>query len=157
MTNARRWTALAALAVAAGLLVGWLPGRDGKERLPAQIPSPSERAERIAAGKLSYEVYCASCHGETGQGSGPVAQFLNVRPTDLTRLAAEPGGEFPADRVARAIDGREEVRGHGPGAMPVWGLSFELRERDVGRQGEVREQIRDLALYLESIQERPPR
>lgn len=152
MANRTRWTALAALALAAPLLAGRLPGREGKERAAwLEIP-PGERAERVAAGELSYSVYCASCHGEKGRGDGPVAPFLRVSPGNLTRLAV-PGEDFPAERVAQAIDGRAEVRGHGPGAMPVWGLSFEQRGLDVDRRDQAREQIRDLVLYLESIRE----
>ena len=84
-----------------------------------------------------------------------MAPYLRVSPSDLTRLAV-PGKAFPAERVARSIDGRGEVRGHGPGEMPVWGLSFEQRGVDLDREAQVREQIRDLVLYLESIQEKAP-
>ena len=32
------------------------------------------------AGKADYQIYCASCHGETGAGDGPVAQALIPKP-----------------------------------------------------------------------------
>ena len=31
-------------------------------------------------GKADYQIYCASCHGEAGEGDGPVAQALNPKP-----------------------------------------------------------------------------
>ena len=37
------------------------------------------------AGAL-YSEHCASCHGETGAGDGPLAADQTPRPTDLTRL-----------------------------------------------------------------------
>ena len=70
MLNATKWTTLTALALAAPLFAGGLPGRDGKEQAGRLEVSPGERAERVAAGKLSYSVYCASCHGEKGRATG---------------------------------------------------------------------------------------
>jgi mono/diheme cytochrome c family protein len=70
------------------------------ERAPAQPPAkPAAPAPQAAAktpdtpsgevaaveadteaGKSDYHIYCASCHGETGAGDGPVAQALNPKP-----------------------------------------------------------------------------
>ncbi len=36
-------------------------------------------------------------------------------------LSERNDGIFPAERVARVIDGREEVRLHGTRDMPIWG------------------------------------
>ena len=46
------------------------------------IPSDeSALAETDAkAGEADYQIYCASCHGKTGAGDGPVAQALNPKP-----------------------------------------------------------------------------
>jgi hypothetical protein len=33
-------------------------------------------------------------------------------------------GVFPFDRVYQIIDGRQEVKAHGPRKMPVWGRAF---------------------------------
>jgi mono/diheme cytochrome c family protein len=32
------------------------------------------------AGKADYQIFCASCHGESGAADGPVAQALDPRP-----------------------------------------------------------------------------
>lgn len=109
-------------------------------------PTPAARGERL------YRVYCASCHGTSGRGDGPVAGALKIPPSDLTRLREH--GTFPTDRVTAAIDGRREVRGHGPGGMPVWGMSFQERGRDSDQERQAREQIRDLVAYLESVQQK---
>jgi len=57
---------------------------------PAQPPAastPDEPSGETAAveadteaGKADYQIYCASCHGESGAGDGPVAQALNPKP-----------------------------------------------------------------------------
>jgi len=121
----------------------------------AILPAPSDREpQRVDAGRRSFRSHCASCHGEAGRGDGPVAAELKIRPTDLTALARGHHGTFPYDRVYRSIDGSDTVRGHGPGSMPVWGLSFQSRERDVNQEEEAREQIRDLMAFLQSIQEK---
>jgi cytochrome c1 len=156
MRDSTRWTATAALAAAGLALAAWPGALAGPRGQAGSTAAPAGAEERLAAGKLSYRVYCASCHGEAGRGNGPVAHYLRILPTDLTRLAASHGGSFPAEEVAAAIDGRQGIGVHGPREMPVWGLTFALRDRDAAREAEVREQIRDLVRYLESIQEPKP-
>ena len=41
----------------------------------------------IAAGKGTYEVTCAPCHGANGKGDGPAAAALNPKPRDHTNGA----------------------------------------------------------------------
>jgi mono/diheme cytochrome c family protein len=112
---------------------------------------PETREERIAQGERIYHVFCAGCHGKTAKGDGAMADLLKLPPADLTRINARNGGTFPAERVAETIDGRAVVRGHGA-QMPVWGWSFKEPGRDWDQEREVQERVRDLVLYLESIQ-----
>jgi mono/diheme cytochrome c family protein len=119
--------------------------------LPLSHSSSPEQKERAVHGERAYRIYCASCHGINAEGNGPMAQALTTRPADLTRIAERYGG-FPDDRIAATIDGRTEVLSHGPGAMPVWGLSFREAGSDQDQEREVREKIRDLVAYLKSIQ-----
>jgi mono/diheme cytochrome c family protein len=79
---------------------------------------------RSEMGKAEYLSTCAACHGPAGKGDGPYNEFLRVRAPDLTTLAERNGGVFPADRLYSIIDGRAEVRGHGPTQMPIWGNVF---------------------------------
>jgi mono/diheme cytochrome c family protein len=79
-------------------------------------------------GRMEYVSNCGSCHGRSGQGDGPVAEDLRTRPPDLTLLAKNNGGVFPAVVLHQIIDGRSTLRAHGNYEMPVWGGSIS-RER----------------------------
>ncbi len=89
----------------------------------AAEPTAGEEIE-IGAAYQEYQRYCQSCHGERGRGDGRVGKWLKVPPSDLAGLSERNGGIFPEEKVARIIDGREEVRTHGPRDMPVWGRVF---------------------------------
>ena len=113
------------------------------------------RREGAARGRVTYQVYCRSCHGDRGRGDGKVAGVIKAPPTDLTGLARTNGGEFPRERVFQVIDGREEVAAHGSRDMPIWGNAFRSPAGD-GSEKEaaaVRSKILDLVDYLASIQE----
>jgi mono/diheme cytochrome c family protein len=73
------------------------------------------------SGAQLFETLCASCHGVTGKGDGPVAASLSVKAADLTHISLRSGGRFPAEDVRRTIDGRFTTRAHGSREMPVWG------------------------------------
>lgn len=121
----------------------------------AQSAAPGaqdQRESRAEAGGRTYRAYCASCHGTSADGNGPMVEVLKIRPADLTRIRERNGGSFPEARIAAVIDGRLEIHGHGPGSMPVWGLTFRESGRDTDQETEVRERIRDLVVFLESIQ-----
>ena len=97
-----------------------------------------------------YKAYCASCHGVDAKGNGPMAAWLKVQPSDLTRIAARNGGKFPLERVDRIISGDEVLpSGHGTRAMPIWGPVFSqvTRDQDLGRV-----RIDNLARYLRDLQ-----
>jgi hypothetical protein len=99
-----------------------------------------------------YLTYCASCHGMSGRGDGPVAEFLRVRPANLTRFAAENGGVFPRAKLQRVIDGRD-VGSHGNPDMPVWGDAFRVSRGGLSEPG-VNARIDAIVRFLDSIQER---
>lgn len=40
----------------------------------------------VATGKKLFNYYCADCHGETGMGNGYNAEFLPIKPRNLTDL-----------------------------------------------------------------------
>lgn len=116
-----------------------------------ETPEPSSDGA-AAMGRATFRVYCGSCHGRYGRGDGSVAEHLKVPPADLTRIAANNDGEFPAQRVREIIDGREKTRGHGDRDMPVWGDAF-LKTASVEDDAGVRQKIDDLVAYLATIQE----
>jgi mono/diheme cytochrome c family protein len=106
-----------------------------------------------ANGRQTFRTYCASCHGEDGTGDGYIADTLRTRPADLTRIALRNGGVYPAERIWKTIDGREEVKTHGRREMPVWGDVFLWPEGDTPeRQRLVERKIGELVEYLRTIQ-----
>jgi hypothetical protein len=46
---------------------------------------------------------------------------------DLTVLARNNKGVFPFDHVYQVIDGRRELKAHGPREMPIWGQAFNMQ------------------------------
>ncbi len=102
-------------------------------------------------GRTTFGIYCVSCHGSEAKGDGTLASMMNPRPPDLTLIAKRAGGAFPTERVARTIDGRAPVKGHGNSEMPVWGDAFAKSKAD---QASTEEKIQQLVAYLESIQAR---
>lgn len=123
----------------------------GAALLQAQAPGAQEQPLIVSIrGDNLFGAYCASCHGSNAKGDGPMAAWLKVRPSDLTRIAAHNGGKFPLERVDRIISGDEPLpSGHGTRAMPVWGPVFSqvTRDQDLGRV-----RIDNLARYLRDIQ-----
>ena len=55
-----------------------------------------------AAGKALFEANCASCHGVSGKGDGPVGSALNPPPRDFTV------GEFKFDANGNGTPGEDE-------------------------------------------------
>jgi len=105
------------------------------------------------SGEETYTRYCAACHGQSGQGDGPVAKGLPITVPDLTRLQERKGDDFPEDVLRKIIDGREVVIVHGTRYMPVWGYEFWVEEgADDAAQERVEIIVDNLVDYLRSIQ-----
>ena len=119
----------------------------------AFLGTVSVAAEPESPGKATYTRYCSACHGREGKGDGAVANWLTAKPTDLTQLAKNAGGEFPMLKVIQSIDGTATVRAHGDSDMPVWGDRFRAEVgTSLNRQAQVRGKILLIAEYLRSIQ-----
>lgn len=144
-----KWSALIlGLVIAPSLVAVHVVAAD-----PAQQPAASAAPATVYYGKSLYTTYCASCHGASAKGDGPFAASLRKRPSDLTQLAKQNQGVFPADDVAKSIDGRDSAVSHGSD-MPIWGDAFSRTKEDNDPES-VRRKIRGIVQYLESLQERP--
>ncbi len=134
----RWWTAGAGLAgLLAAVLLSTMPAASLAEEDPSQ-------------GQATFDRYCASCHGVSATGDGPIADTLKIEPPNLTQLSKRNGGEFPRQEVLEVIDGRMDVKSHGPRIMPVWGAQFGARGG--GEYAELTTTM--LTDYLASIQEK---
>jgi len=132
--------------VAAGLvaMVAATTGRAAQE--PTRPPQ-----ERFSGSEM-FGLYCATCHGTSATGDGPLAAMLRKPPANLTLLARSNGGVFSPQMVMQIIDGRKPLPGHGGGDMPVWGDAFG-RSAD-GPEATV-DKLAAIVKYLETIQQKP--
>ncbi|OGL15109.1 MAG: hypothetical protein A3F92_16760 [Candidatus Rokubacteria bacterium RIFCSPLOWO2_12_FULL_71_22] len=113
LTDEQKWKAV----MAAYDLAGVEPRKP--EKLHSSAPGaaqapPSEAPEAVERGKRIYVKRCLACHGEKGDGLGPVAPYLNPRPRDFTlgafKFRTTGSGEPPTDEdlfrvVTRGIPG----------------------------------------------------
>jgi mono/diheme cytochrome c family protein len=122
--------------------------------LPWAVPISADQSPvgsgSIPAGSGLFSTYCAVCHGADAKGTGPLSETLKRRPADLTQLAKNNKGIYDRDLVRRIVDGRNPVKGHGGGDMPVWGDAFE-RSADAGPQA-VKDRLEALVDYLATQQ-----
>jgi mono/diheme cytochrome c family protein len=120
--------------------------------LSFSVPAAAQVIDEFS-GQETYQRFCAACHGESGQGDGPVASGLPITVPDLTRLQAIKGNKFPEDLLRKIIDGREVVIVHGTRYMPVWGYEFWVEEgADEAAEERVAIIVDNLVEYIRSIQ-----
>jgi len=102
----------------------WMaPAREAKRRNPVRADNPS-----ISRGKELFQMFCASCHGDEGEGNGPMARSMALKPTNLQAMAPLHADGDLAWKIAQ-----------GRGPMPGWKAS--LRPN----------QIWDLVNYIKHI------
>ena len=120
------------------------------------IATSQELEDAIDAGKAEYMRSCALCHGDNGKGNGIYAPKLIIKPTNLSLLQKENSGIFPTREIYRTVEGRDDIKVHGPKAMPIWGDRFDheslLYVDERFTRTFVRGRIFELLLYLEEIQ-----
>jgi mono/diheme cytochrome c family protein len=111
-------------------------------------------------GQKEYEARCSICHGLDAKGNGVFRQALKVAPPDLTLLAKNNGGVFPAERVSGVIDGRTEIVSHGPRDMPIWGARYAVDAArrfpkiPYAQETQIRASVLQLVEYLSRIQQK---
>ncbi len=138
------WDKAAAVAVAGVCLQGLAWG---------------QTAQRPDLGKREFEARCASCHGVSGKGNGPISDLLRRSPPDLTQLARKNGGILPVDRLYDSITG-DAVASHGSRDMPVWGTVYRsdaatyYGEMPYDPESYVRARVLSLIEYVSRLQAR---
>jgi mono/diheme cytochrome c family protein len=118
--------------------------------------APPVAAQDAVQGEALFGFYCATCHGASASGNGPMSPSLVVAPANLTRLAVDNDGVFPTERVIMRIDGRDPLVSHGS-MMPVYGDFFEgtdvATKAETGQPIMTSQPIVDLLAYLQSLQQ----
>lgn len=143
MARLRAFMVAAGLALAVSAMQSTARSED--QPAPASTPSISDDGREL------YVNHCAICHGLDGHGQGPLAEAMKITPADLTKIAAQHGGEFPDAKIADVIRNGGAVLGHGSRAMMPWGLYFSERHKpEVGKA-----RIKALVAYIKSIQAKP--
>jgi len=102
------------------------------------------------SGKEMYNNYCAVCHGKDGKGDGPAASALKTTPTDLSSLAKNASGKYPAAYVSAVLHGQATATAHGSQDMPVWGPLFSSISQ--GHESQVRQRITNVVDYVGTLQ-----
>jgi mono/diheme cytochrome c family protein len=121
------------------------PAQESAPKIKAVGASPTSPA----SGKEMFRAYCASCHGMDGKGNGPATPALKQQPADLTLLAKQNSGKFPALQVRSSIKDGTQV-GHGSKDMPVWGPILSSVSSD--SPGVVTQRVANLVGFIESLQ-----
>jgi mono/diheme cytochrome c family protein len=112
-----------------------------------------EQNNHAALGGYLFKTYCATCHGTSARGDGPLADSMRRKPPNLTEISKRNKGTYPKEMVFNIIDGRVKVPGHGGPDMPVWGDAF-LRTAETADEASVKHRIQALVDYLETVQAR---
>jgi mono/diheme cytochrome c family protein len=96
---------------------------------------PKKTADLVAKGKASYEMNCASCHGDKGLGDGVAAEALDPKPRNLV-TGAYRNGTTPAKvfaTLAKGIDGTTMISfGHLP-EEERWAITYYVLELRGGK------------------------
>jgi mono/diheme cytochrome c family protein len=150
------WRAAAALGLAAWLLATsagvtaderpryaqaapTLPKATDQGHIHAPVPAAYANAhipvrvwtdpKMLARGKEIYASKCALCHGERGDGKGPGAAGLPLKPADLTdaKMVAEMPGNYWFWRVSEG--GLVEPFRSKSSAMPAWKAELPVVDR----------------------------
>lgn len=87
----------------------------------------ADTPENGARGKVYYEYYCVSCHGDRGDGAGPVGESFVPVPADLHQVKIQA---YADGRLLRAMllgTGHEPVLGYTVNPEHRWYLVLYTR------------------------------
>ncbi len=100
------------LATAAGLVL-------------SLAPQGALAAGEAAAGKAKFDIFCASCHGATGAGDGPVSVAANPPPRNFQKadfkFDTDGDGKLGTDADLKAVISNGAGKYGGNQLMAPWG------------------------------------
>lgn len=131
-----------------------------EEPFPLKLPKKIEKSQKLVeAGRRTFQQNCATCHGEKGNGRGPVAKSLPVPPADLTSIPYKRG-EREEDIVWALLAGREGTPmpsfEKSMSAKELWAVAYYVRSlqkkrKPVGMMGLVGEEQKAMHMDMEAI------
>lgn len=138
-------------AVPAAMFAAIVVAGAGAQEQPNVAPQ-NMRERALADGRIEFQMYCRTCHGDSGKGDGKMASILTTKPADLTRISSKNGGQFPFWKIFATIAGDVRTAGHDMFEMPGFWSRFEQQST---LPGYASPQLRLLALthYVESLQQ----
>lgn len=112
----------------AGTPVATPSAANPEQPLPPKPPKKSP--ELLEAGKKLYELNCLPCHGEKGDGNGPVGQALVPKPRDFAKDPFKQGSK-PEEVFGTLTHGVKDTAMVGYPQLSEderWALSFHVLE-----------------------------
>jgi mono/diheme cytochrome c family protein len=94
--------------------------------LVSSVPGVSLADPDLEKGKQVYTIYCVTCHGESGDGKGPVGLSLNPPPRDFTKAEWKFGGS--PQQLFEVVSDGAAVKGGSP-LMAPWGAVLPEADR----------------------------
>jgi mono/diheme cytochrome c family protein len=82
----------------------------------------------IEKGKLIFTMYCMTCHGEKGDGKGPVGLTLDPPPRDFTKAEFKYCGACTDADIFQVITNGAASQGGSPNMAP-WGAVLPEEDR----------------------------
>jgi len=119
-----------------GIGFWWSADAQEPEMTPDSAREINDRAGEVQAGRRLFDRSCAYCHGLDGDGNGPVAGFLSVRPRDFTRgvykFRTTESGSIPTEldiyrTISRGVHGTEMMAWSSLTDRELWQLVYYLQ------------------------------
>jgi mono/diheme cytochrome c family protein len=137
------------LAASSGTALMGQAGEAGQEKTEKTLKKVPIGYSKPDSGVHMWKDYCAACHGMSGTGDGPAAEFLKSPPADLSLMAKRNNGKFPVEHFASVLKFGSGGHAHGTTDMPVWGPLFRSQGTDL-----VELRIHNLTEFVESFQQK---
>lgn len=90
------------------------------------LGAASAHAQDAAKAAQLFKMYCANCHGDKGDGQGPLGKTLNPPPRDFTKGDFKFGGTD--EDIFQVISNGAAAKGGSP-MMAPWGAAIPEADR----------------------------